>query len=183
MKIAFILLSSLLSFFGQLEKMTLQSDVQLTVTHQQNQPMTYVGTFALRGECFYLSMLSLEVAYDGQTLYVYSEDAQELTLSTPTPQELLETNPIILAKQIAQNSTITERVSGDNTIYTIVPKDAKWQVNRCVVKLNTLTMLPSQIQLYEKERTTSLAFTQPTYSSEAVEFMISKNDVYINDLR
>lgn len=183
MKIALILLSSLLSFFGQLEKMTLQSDVQLTVTHQQNQPMTYVGTFALRGECFYLSMLSMEVAYDGQTLYVYSEDTQELTLSNPTQQELLETNPIILAKQIAQNSTITERVSGDKTIYTIVPNDTKWQVNQCIVKIQTLTMLPSQIQLYENERTTSLTFIMPTYSQEAMEFKIDKNDVFINDLR
>lgn len=183
MKIALILLSSLLSFFGQLEKMTLQSDVQLTVTHQQNQPMTYVGKCALRGECFYLSMLSMEAAYDGQTLYVYSEDTQELTLSNPTQQELLETNPIILAKQIAQNSAITERVSGDKTIYAIVPNDTKWQVNQCIVKIQTLTMLPSQIQLYENERTTSLTFIMPTYSQEAMEFKIDKNDVFINDLR
>lgn len=183
MKTILILLSSLFSFFVQLENLTLQSDVQLTVTHQQNQPMTYVGKCALRGECFYLSMLSMEAAYDGQTLYVYSEDTQELTLSNPTQQELLETNPIILAKQIAQNSAITERVSGDKTIYTIVPNDTKWQVNQCIVKIQTLTMLPSQIQLYENERTTSLTFIMPTYSQETMEFKIDKHDVYINDLR
>ena len=79
MKLLIITLTILQSLFSTLEQKTLQSDFSITITQEQTQPMTYAGTLAMRDQKFALEFFGIEAAYDGQTLYMYNEDAEELT--------------------------------------------------------------------------------------------------------
>ena len=93
MKILLITLTILQSLLSTMEQKTLVSDITLTQTESNNtnnMPLTYTGTLTMRGKQFTLSILGLEAAYDGKTLYVYSEDTEEMTLSTPSDEELMQ---------------------------------------------------------------------------------------------
>ena len=95
MKLLFVILTVLQSLLATLEQKTLISDFSLSIAEQQAQPITYTGDLAMHGKQFTLSMFAMDAAYDGSTLYMYSEDTEELTLSTPSEEELIQTNPFL----------------------------------------------------------------------------------------
>lgn len=103
--------STLDSFLQTLSQNTLHSDFVITISEGASQPMNYPGTITMRGDRFTLEMFDIEAAYDGKTLYVYSATADELTLSTPTEQELMEANPFLYAQALSKVCTITEQPS------------------------------------------------------------------------
>ena len=111
MKTMLMILTVLSSFLTNLETKTLQSDFTVTVAEEVNAPMNYPGTITMSGNCFRLSMFSVDAAYDGKTMYMYSGDTDELTLSNPTDQELVETNPLLYAKALVPVCNVTERTN------------------------------------------------------------------------
>ena len=178
--------STLPALLSSLEDKTLRSDFTLTVTDDQSQPMTYPGTLTMHGRQFLLSMWSIESAFDGQTLYMYSEDSEELTLSTPTEEELLQTNPFLYAKALVPVCRVDEKpLSGKGqTLITLTPNDLSAGIARFVLKVETATLLPLSIELRETTgRTTSLRLTNPAYITDPQSFTIEKPDAFLNDLR
>ena len=125
MSIILTILTIFSSFLLNLEQKTLQSDFTVTVAEEVNAPMNYPGTITMQGKCFALTMFGVEAAYDGKTLYMYNAEVDELTLSNPTEQELLEANPFLYAKALVDVCNITERAinNGDQTLVTLTPKD------------------------------------------------------------
>ena len=121
MKLLLIICTVLQSLLATLEQKTLLSDFSLSIAEQQSQPITYTGDLAVHGKQFTLSMFALEAAYDGNTLYMYSEDTEELTLSTPSQEELLQTNPFLYAQALLPICQYTEKVLGDKTQITLTP--------------------------------------------------------------
>ena len=100
MKLLLIILTVLQSLLSTLEQKTLVSDFSISIVEQQSQPMTYAGDLTMHGKQFALNMLSIEAAYDGKTLYMYNDDMEELSLSIPTEDELMQTNPFLYAKAL-----------------------------------------------------------------------------------
>ena len=76
MKLLLITLTILQSLFSTLEQKTLQSDFTISIVQEQSQPITYTGTLIMRDKKFALELFGMEAAYDGQTLYMYSKDAE-----------------------------------------------------------------------------------------------------------
>ena len=113
MKLMLIILTVLQSLLATLEQKTLVSDFSISIAEQQSQPMTYTGDLAMHGKQFRLSMFSMDAAYDDNTLYMYSEDTEELTLSTPTEEELTQTNPFLYAQALLPVCEQTEKTVGD----------------------------------------------------------------------
>lgn len=178
--------STLPSLLSSLEDKTLRSDFTLSVTDDQSQPMTYSGTLTMHGRQFLLSMWSIESAFDGQTLYMYSEDSEELTLSTPTEEELLQTNPFLYAKALVPVCRVDEKpLSGKGqTLITLTPDDLSAGIACFVLKVETATLLPLSVELRETTgRTTSLRLTNSTYITDHQSFTIEKPDAFLNDLR
>ena len=178
--------STLPALLSALEDKTLRSDFTITVTDDQSQPMTYSGTLTMHGRQFLLSMWAIETAYDGQTFYMYSEDSEELTLSTPTEEELLQTNPFLYAKALVPVCKVDEKVlSGKGqTLITLTPNDLSAGIARFVFKVETATLLPLSVELRETtSRTTSLRLTNPAYITDPQSFTIEKPDAFLNDLR
>ena len=98
MKMLSIILTVLSSFLANMETKTLQSAFTVTVAEEVNAPMNFPGEIIMQGSNFRLEMMDIEAAYDGKTMYMYSGETDELTLSNPTEQELLEANPVLYSK-------------------------------------------------------------------------------------
>ena len=178
--------STLPALLSSLEDKTLRSDFTISVTDDQSQPMTYSGTLTMHGRQFLLSMWAIESAFDGQTLYMYSEDSEELTLSTPTEEELLQTNPFLYAKALIPVCQVDEKpLSGKGqTLITLTPDDLSAGIACFVLKVETATLLPLSVELRETTgRTTSLRLTNSTYITDHQSFTIEKPDAFLNDLR
>ena len=184
MKLLIITFTILQSLFSTLEQKTLQSDFSITITQEQTQPMTYAGTLAMRDEKFALEFIGIEAAYDGQTLYMYSEDTEELTLSTPTEEELIQTNPFLYARALLPLCEYAEKAVGDKTQITLIPRDQSLGINKFVLRLVTTTLLPVAAEIHESDgKVTTLRLNNPEYKNECPKFSIEKPEAFINDLR
>lgn len=184
MKLLIITLTILQSLFSTLKQKTLQSDFSITITQEQTQPMTYAGTLAMRDQKFALEFIGIEAAYDGQTLYMYSEDTEELTLSTPTEEELIQTNPFLYARALLPLCEYAEKAVGDKTQITLTPRDQSLGINKFVLRLVTTTLLPVSAEIHESDgKVTTLRLNNPEYKNECPKFSIEKPEAFINDLR
>lgn len=174
------------AFLLKTEKSTLRTEFSLTVADNASQPFTYSGTLEMRGERFLVSLFGTEAAYDGRTLYVYSEDTDELTLSAPSEDELTESNPLLFAKALQLKSSVRFSAANKNTrlhALDIIPEHKEAGVNKIVLKIDKESLLPVEIRVYEGSQTTTVAFRNAAFSDAAPRCTISKPDAFLNDLR
>ena len=187
MQTLLIILTVLSSFLANLEQKTLQSDFTVTVSEEVNAPMNYPGTVIMHGDKFRLEMFGLEAAYDGKTMYMYSGETDELTISNPTQEELLEANPFLYAKTLVGVCNTTERASSDNkeTIITLTPKDQSIGINRFTLRVRNADLIPLQVDIKEGRKNTTLKMTNPAFVNKKPAYTITPPDAdtYINDLR
>lgn len=183
MKLLLILFSILQSLFATLEQKTFVSNFSISIVDPQMQSMSYDGDLKMKGKQFAINMYSMEAAYDGNTLYIYSEDIDELSLSSPTEDELIQTNPFLYAQTLLPKCQYSEKQVGDDTEVTIVPNDKSVGVQKFVMSL-TATQLPARVEVYENNGAiTTLSFQNAHFTDETPSFIIQKEGAYINDLR
>jgi hypothetical protein len=138
----------------------------------------------MRDQKFALEFFGIEAAYDGQTLYMYNEDAEELTLSTPTQEELIQTNPFLYARALLPLCEYAEKAVGDKTQITLTPRDQSLGIHKFVLRLVTATLLPLSAEIHEADsKLTTLKLNHPEYKNECPSFTIEKPEAFINDLR
>lgn len=188
MKMLLIILTVLSSFLSNLETKTLHSAFTITVAEEVNAPMNYPGEIIMQGNKFRLEMFAIEAAYDGKTLYMYSGEMDELTLSNPTEQELLEANPFLYAKALVPVCNVTEKASqdGKQTIITLTPKDQSIGINRFTLHVRNADWMPLKVEIKEGKKISTLKLKEPKFDSTTPEYIFtltpSKN-TYINDMR
>ena len=181
------ILTILSSFLTNLETQTLQSDFTITVAEEVNAPMNYPGELNMHGPCFKVKMFNIEAAYDGKTMYMYSLETDELTLTNPTEQELLESNPLLYAKALVPVCNIVERTSQDDsqTIVTLTPKDQSIGINRFVLKIRNSDLMPLSVEIKEGKKTSTLKMKEPKFVQGPKEAYVitPEKDTYVNDMR
>ena len=188
MKFLLITLTVLQSLFAALEQKTLQSEFTISIADAQTQPMTYSGSITMHGRQFALEMFNLEAAYDGNTLYMYSEDTEEITLSTPSEEELVQANPFLYAQALLPVCQYAEKVVGDKTQITLTPTspiaDSPSPIAKFVLRATTATLLPTTVEIHEEGgQVTTLRLNDARYTDETPSFVIEKEGAFINDLR
>ena len=186
MKLLLITLTVLQSLLATLEQKTLVSDFMLTTVNSQlsTTPMTYTGNLTMHGKQFTLSMFAMDAAYDGNTLYMYSEDTDELTLSTPAEEELLQTNPFLYAQALLPVCQYVEKQVGDKTQMTLTPNDQSAGIAKFVLRVETTTFLPTNVEIHETDgKLTTLRLNNAHFTDETPSFTIEKEGAFINDLR
>ena len=192
MKLLLIILTVLQSLLAMLEQKTLVSDFTMTYTQSpianSQSPITYTGNLAMHGKQFTLSMFNMEAAYDGNTLYMYSEELEELSLSTPTEEELVQTNPFLYAQALLPVCQYAEKVVGDKTQITLTPispiADSPSPIAKFVLRATTATLLPTTVEIHEEGgQVTTLRLNDARYTDETPSFVIEKEGAFINDLR
>jgi hypothetical protein len=183
MKLLFIIFTVLQSLIATLEQKTLVSDFAISIAEQHAQPITYSGDLAMHGKQFTLSMFAMDAAYDGNTLYMYSEDLEELTLSKPTEEELTQTNPFLYAQALLPVCQYAEKHIGDKTQITLTPNDQSAGITKVVLRVVTATLLPTIVEIHEDGgKTTTLRLNNARYTDEPQSFTIEKEGAFINDL-
>lgn len=184
MKLLLITLTVLQSLFAALEQKTLQSEFTISIADAQTQPMTYPGHIAMHGRQFILEMLGMEAAYDGSTLYMYSEDTEELTLTTPSEEELTQANPFLYAQALLPVCKQIEKTMGENTQITLTPNDTSAGISKFVLRVVTTTVLPISAEIHEADgKITTLRLTKAQYTDTIPMFTIEKEGALVNDLR
>jgi len=184
MNLILTILTVLSTFLMNLEQKTLRSDFVVTVTEAANAPMNYPGTLVMQGEQFKLTMFDIEAAYDGQTMYMYSEQTDELTLTNPSRQELIESNPFLFAKTMVGVCDLTEREEGEHTIVTLTPKDQSAGINRFVLKLRNADLMPLQLEIKEGKKTSILKMKEPAFVTTPQQYVLTPGkDTFVNDMR
>ena len=182
-----ILLSILQSLFALLGQKTMATDFTITVQQQASQPVSYTGTMYMHGEQFTLEAFGTQASYDGKTLYMFNEDANELTLSTPSREELYEANPLIFAKAMADACEVTESTANGLTTITFIPKEPVG-IDKITMKVKPLTSskqdyAPATITLKEGAQTTTVLFRNLRYSDDLREYILKPEGAFINDIR
>ena len=181
------ILTILSSFLANLETKTLKSDFIVTVAEEVNAPMNYPGEIIMQGNKFRLEMFDIEAAYDGKTMYMYSSQTDELTLSNPTEEELLESNPLLYAKALTDVCNVTERTTQDGlqTIVTLTPKVQSIGINRFVLKVRNSDLMPLSVEIKEGKKTSTLKLKEPKFVQGAKEAYVitPEKDTYVNDMR
>lgn len=190
-----ILLSVLSTLLANLETHTLQSDISFSVQEQGQAALTSPGKVTMQGTYFIGTARGYEVAYNGSTFYFYDPDANELTLSHPSEEELMTTNPMLYARYLSQNGTVRETTNKDGSV-TCHLTPAQPELTRITIKIKDNK--PLSVELKAPKRTISLRFKNPQYISSSVQqcasvqqqspsgeqqFSITKDGAYINDLR
>ncbi len=171
-------------FFQKLEQKTLESAFSLTMQDNATAPTTYTGTLTMHGEQFAVNVMGIEASYDGETLYSYSEDTDELTLSSPTQEELTEANPLLFAKALTDNCTTTTKEQNDKYVITLVPTDKSAGVQSFTLTLDKANLLPVSATMKESvSKQTTLTFKAPRYTQSKPSFLLQKEGAYLNDLR
>ena len=187
MKSLLVILSVLSSFLANLETKVFQTDFTITVAEEVNAPMNYPGTIVMKDDQFRLEMFGLDAAYDGKTLYMYSGELDELTLSNPSPEELLEANPLRYAKALVPVCNVTERAASDGkqTIITLTPKDQSIGINRFTLRVRNADLMPLSVEIKEGKKISTLKMKNPFFlAAPPVPFVIVPDkDTYINDMR
>ena len=180
------ILAILTAFLSNLETKTMQSDFTVTVAEEVNAPMNYPGTITMHGNHFALTMFGIKAAYDGKTLYMYAGDTDELTLSCPTEQELVETNPFLYAKALVNVCNITERSvsDGTQTLITLTPKDQSTGINRFTLRVRNADLMPLQAEIKEGKKISTLKLKDPKFITSTQVYEIKPDkDTYVNDMR
>ena len=140
----------------------------------------------MQGDKFWLEMMDIEAAYDGKTMYMYSGQTDELTLSNPTEQELLEANPFLYAKALVDVCHIVEKAGGENTLITLTPKDQSIGINRFVLKLRTADLMPLSVELKEGKKLTTLKLKEPNFvasNPDHIFVLTPSKNTFVNDMR
>ena len=186
MKLLLTIVTVLSSFLANLETKTLQSDFTITISEEVNAPMNFPGQITMQGDQFRLTMMAIEAAYDGKTMYMYASETDELTLSNPTEQELLETNPFRYAKALVDVCNITEKASqdGKQTIISLTPKDQSIGINRFTLHVRNADLMPLKAEIKEGKKTTSLKMKDPKFITGEQKFVIvPEKSTFVNDMR
>ncbi len=184
MHLILTILTILSSFLANLETKTLQSDFTVTVSEEVNAPMNYPGSLTMHGRCFRLKMFQLDAAYDGKTMYMYAPDVDELTLTNPTEQELVEANPFLYAQALVDACNIVERTTNDQTVITMTPKDQSIGINRFTLQVRNEDLMPLKAEIKEGKKTSTLKMKEPKFVETPQEYIIKPDkSTFVNDMR
>ncbi len=148
------------------------------------------GSMSVAGKCFYLSTPDMKIWYDGKTQWSYAPSAGEVNVTTPTAEELAQSNPISILSNL--NNRFTYRrlkaIAGQEKI-ELMPKKQSSDFASAVLILDSTTSLPKELTIKDsKSKTTTIKISNikggKTTPAGAFRFnSASYPDVEVVDLR
>lgn len=149
------------------------------------------GTFTMKANKFVLEMADSKAWFDGVTLWVYLTDANEVSITEPTSDELSAINPVAVLEGYKAKSTIkfSDKKSSQNHIVVLRPKQKKEDFSLIEVQISKSAKELVSLSLTDKNGVkTQLNFAnyQKGLNLGNDYFKFNKNNykqVIINDLR
>ncbi len=176
---------------SKLNTTSLQTDFSISITEPETQSLNYSGSLLTMGSKFNLRMLTVQAFYDGSTLWVYDRDIDEINISHPTSEELIESNPLLLIKLVRENCRLhfTDTFK-DASQWSVdfYPNDKKSPVLKYTVQFNKKDLIPTKIIISEvQNKTTTIILSGQRYGVDTTgKFSLDVKkypDAMINDLR
>jgi outer membrane lipoprotein-sorting protein len=111
---------------------------------------TQTGVIDLKGDKFVLRIPGMSIFYNGKDQWVYVENNEEVNITTPTGDELLTTNPILLIKHYKKSFDALMKSSnssvGGVSVWNIELKPkSKGNIESVRMLVNKKTYFPEQI--------------------------------------
>jgi len=176
--------TALSRFLQKMDQTTFRARFTLTIAETAAHPQTHSGRIAMRGQQFYINLFNTEASYDGKTFYIYSPETKELTMSAPTQDELLESNPLLYARELSKVCKVSEKpTNAGTTIITLVPRDQSKGVQRFELTLKTATLMPVSLEVKEGASYTRITFRDGKFSQDQPVFVMQRKNATIIDLR
>ncbi len=112
------------------------------------------GTLKTSGNKFNLTTNFAIMIFDGKTLDVYDKQANELTVSTPTKEEVSSIDPTAIMTMFKEGYKISEPQydTTDNNLVRInmYPEDRKAETSMITLTIDTATSTPKSIKTFGK---------------------------------
>lgn len=113
------------------------------------------GTILMSGQKFRITAPQYVSWYDGSTQWVLNVPDKEVTVSTPTPQELQMINPVMVLNMFSKQYTPTLLKSPrTQRVLRLSAKQKNADIRQAVVTLDATTLLPLTITLTAANGTT-----------------------------
>lgn len=125
------------------ERLNSAPSVTFTLAMTAGAATTY-PTLTISKDKYHLTSPEMDVWYDGRTMWVYVPDTREVTISEPTADELMESNPVYLL-QHATSAFATSCPAGAKNTVDMTARSKSTSLRKASVTINNATNLPGSI--------------------------------------
>lgn len=180
---------------AKFKKVPVKVNFSMTIEDTKTEKKEIVnGDVVFKNEKFKLMVPKVQTYFDGKTQYVYMPKNNEVSLSTPTKQELQDVNPAILLTSYSKNATVQFSLDNkpDSKYYIIdVFPDFKLKkaYYKSIIKLDKKTLDLISIKVLAQSGVHTLFQvnnfdTKSQYEDSFFVFDLKANPkVIVNDLR
>ncbi len=104
------------------------------------------GTITMSGNMFIFDSDDICVWYNGTNQWTLQRSVDEVSLTSPTTSELIESNPFAIISKHKQLYT-SKVISSSPTTYKIqlTPRNRHSQISSAIITINALTFMPSAL--------------------------------------
>lgn len=113
-----------------------------------------IGKCILDNQKFYFTMSDITTFYDGKTQWVYMSNANEVTISEPTPDELKDSNPLMMMQKYTKNHHIVfddEQKNDKWYSINLYPNDKNAEYFRINIHVSKSKNLPLELNIWQKD--------------------------------
>jgi outer membrane lipoprotein-sorting protein len=151
------------------------------------------GTLVIMGNKFKVSMNGVESCFDGKTQWVYAPENNEVTISSISPKDQKQMNPLsVLSQYSGKNTKILfnreGKIAPNQVAIDLFPTAKSANEFRILVKLNKQTNALQSIQLFGRDGSKTIVLIKSfrKISADNKLFMFDSKahpKVSVNDLR
>ncbi|MCM1072050.1 MAG: outer-membrane lipoprotein carrier protein LolA [[Clostridium] fimetarium] len=118
-------------------------EAAFTISRNGGKPAS--GTALIQGRKFTLDLPGFRTWFDGKTQWTYSEDAAEVNVTEPTPDELAESNPLTIVTASAAHCAARRLEAAAGTDKVELKPEGKSAFRKAVVTSDASTNFPKEI--------------------------------------
>ncbi|MBP3354558.1 MAG: outer-membrane lipoprotein carrier protein LolA [Bacteroidales bacterium] len=137
------------------------------------------GNILLKGKMFAFTTDVMECGYDGETLWSYIKSNEEINLSNPDEEEIINMNPYLLFKNYNKRFNCSyEGKKGTSETLLLTPKNSNDNIKSVKASVNSTMLFPSRIEIINKDKS-QIIITISDYNSQ----INIKGDEFVFDAR
>lgn len=148
------------------------------------------GKILLKDKMFSFKTSEMECGYDGETLWTYVINSEEINLSIPEEEEIVNINPYLLFKNYKERFKCSSATkSGDYETILLTPKHTNDVITNIKVTINSKVLYPTKIEIENKDKTKviiSVSNYNKNYNLDNSKFIFNEKNypnIEIIDLR
>lgn len=177
-----------------LQKSAITTDFYIIYENAQtNESEKKIGKLKLKSNRFFLSMESLDLFFDGKTQWTFMKDLNEVSISEPTKEEMLQLNPMLMINEFGKTHNVQFDADSEkdkqNFLFNLFPKEKTFDHFKVAIVVQKDTKQVKKISIRYKNGT-STTFVSSNFNSAAKlidsDFVFDDKkypNVEINDLR